>query len=314
MPKQVKAQSVGRQGERWFEGLLPPTWILQPPKDDVGVDGIVVICEDGSLNGLEFRVQVKTSSRWTVKDDEVLIRNVKRDTALYWITGFTPTLLVLHEISTGRGIFAWANQVLGGHKRFATRKDKTVSLHVPLRQELRRDSWPQIGQELRALNGMLARRLVSSGKAVPLLRAVHALAEAIHGFDFAANATKDGQPIAGDDAKLLWQLEVSCHRDVVRALHALTTDLDGSGAGVDGLSEFTAEYSNKCSGFITRFDEIVADPDKLRNLQVNVAEMAMKRAGFTRSLVDAIRQLTAIGLQVVPEPDREEGSERATAG
>lgn len=187
MPRQVRAQSVGRQGERWFEGLLPSSWILQPPKDDVGVDGIVVICEDGPLNGLEFRVQVKTSSRWTVKDDEILIRNVKRDTALYWITGFTPTLLVLHEITTGRGVFAWANQVLAGHKRLVATTGKTVSLHVPLRRELTRDAWPQIGQELRALNGMLARLLLSSGKAVPLLRAVHALAEAIHGFDFAAN-------------------------------------------------------------------------------------------------------------------------------
>src|SRR5437867_3498560 len=109
MPRQVKSQSVGRQGERWFEGLLPSTWILQPPKDDVGVDGVVVICEDGPLNGLEFRVQVKTSDKWTVSGDFISVRNVKRDSALYWITGFTPTLLVLHEVSTGRGAFAWAN-------------------------------------------------------------------------------------------------------------------------------------------------------------------------------------------------------------
>lgn len=314
MPRQVKAQSVGRQGERWFTALLPSTWILQPPLDDVGVDGVVVICEDGPLNGLEFRVQIKSSDKWTIRDESILVRNVNRDSALYWITGFTPTLLVLYEVSTGRGAFAWANQVLAGHQRLVSKAGKTVSLHVPLSRELKQEVWPQIGQELRALNGMLARRLLSSGKAVPLLRAVHALAEAIHGFDFAANCTKDGQPVVGDDAKLLWQLEVSCHRDVVRALRSISAELDGTGVKIEGLSAFTAEYASKCSGFIGRFDEIVADPDKLRNLQVNVAEMATRRAGFTRSLVDAIRQLTAIGLQVVPKPDPEEGSTHATAG
>jgi hypothetical protein len=34
---------VGREGEIWFESPLPPGWILQPPKTDTDIDGVVII-------------------------------------------------------------------------------------------------------------------------------------------------------------------------------------------------------------------------------------------------------------------------------
>jgi len=112
MPNQNEAQLTGRQGEWWFVGQLPSTWILQSPLEDVGVDGVVVICDASALNGLEFRVQIKSSRKWRTEKDFIVLKNVKTTPLLYWVTGFTPTLMVLYETSTDRGFCAWANQLL----------------------------------------------------------------------------------------------------------------------------------------------------------------------------------------------------------
>ena len=89
MLKQTEGQRTGREGERWFHNALPTNWILQPPLDDVGADGVVVICEDGPLNGTEFRIQVKSSKQWPIRDGMCCIRGVRRDAVMYWLTGFT---------------------------------------------------------------------------------------------------------------------------------------------------------------------------------------------------------------------------------
>jgi hypothetical protein len=96
MPNQNEAQLTGRRGERWFVSRLPPTWIFQPPLEDVGVDGVVVICSSGPLNGLEFRVQIKSSRKWRTSENFIVLKNVKTSSFRYWVTGFTPTLLVLY--------------------------------------------------------------------------------------------------------------------------------------------------------------------------------------------------------------------------
>lgn len=301
MLKQTEGQRTGREGERWFHNALPTNWILQPPLDDVGADGVVVICEDGPLNGTEFRIQVKSSKQWPIRDGMCCIRGVSRDAVMYWLTGFTPTLLVLYESTTKRGYCEWVNRLAAG-KGFHLGRGKTVSLKVPARQEIGASVWAQLRNDLRAMNGLITRRVLSAGKALPLLRALHALADALHGIDFAANATKDGRPpSAPDDLSVLCQLEVSCHRDVVRAMRALHEDLKESGYSIEGLSQFAEAYADRCSSFISAFPDIVENPSALRTIQVNSTELASRRAGFNRSVVEAMRQLTSIGLQIVPE-------------
>jgi hypothetical protein len=94
MPKSSTPQETGRLGERWFVSKLPASWIFQPPHEDVGIDGVVVICEPGQCNGLEFRVQVKASAQFRRKEGRIVIPDVKHSAMQYWVTGFTPTLLV----------------------------------------------------------------------------------------------------------------------------------------------------------------------------------------------------------------------------
>lgn len=303
MPKQVEAQMLGREGERWFASALPANWLLQPPLDDVGVDGVVVICEEGPLNGTEFRVQVKTSRRWMIRENTVQVGGLTRAAVMYWLTGFTPTLLVLYDSTSQRGYCEWVNRLAAVHAGVLHGSGKTLSLQVPIECEIGPDSWDRLRRDLGMMNGLISRRILSAGKALPLLQALHALTGALKGFDFAAHATKGGYRPEGEDHDILCQLEIACHRDVVRALLALQENLDGSGFQIEGIAEFARGYAEKCSSMITGFDGFVADPDTMRTVTINATDLEQRRAGFIRSILEAMCQLTAIGLQVVPEKE-----------
>src|ERR1039457_4524191 len=109
MPKQSTSQAIGHEGERWFAAQLPPKWIPQFPSTDVGVDMQVVICEDGPLNGLEFRVQVKSANRWAFQNDCIVVPGFSKASFVDLLGGFTPSLLVLYQASSKSGWCFWLN-------------------------------------------------------------------------------------------------------------------------------------------------------------------------------------------------------------
>ncbi len=303
MPKQVKAQRLGREGERWFAACLPADWLFQPPLEDVGVDGVVVICEDGHLNGTEFRVQIKASQRFRARSNMLQVAGLKRDAVLYWLTGFTPTLLVLYERSSKCGYCEWVNRLAAENERVLRGKSKTISLRVPVERRIDSEIWRTIRSELGLMNGLILRHVQAAGKALPLFRALHSLVEALHGFDFAANAKKEGEDLSGEDRKLLAQLEVACHRDVVRAVRDLDENFERSGYEIEGLKEFADLYESRCASFVDGFQQFVANPEGLTTLGINTAELLGRREGFTRSIVEAMRQLTSLGLKIRREGD-----------
>ncbi len=46
------------EGELWFASQLPRGWDWQPPRRDLGKDGLVVVRDDSELHNLEFAIQV----------------------------------------------------------------------------------------------------------------------------------------------------------------------------------------------------------------------------------------------------------------
>jgi hypothetical protein len=71
MIKLTRSQSLGNKGEQWFPAQLPEYWHFQKPTNDLGIDGVVVIAEQNSSNGIEFRVQIKSSKDWIKKGNEM---------------------------------------------------------------------------------------------------------------------------------------------------------------------------------------------------------------------------------------------------
>ncbi|HYN79820.1 MAG TPA: DUF4365 domain-containing protein, partial [Lamprocystis sp. (in: g-proteobacteria)] len=128
MPRQSRSQNIGRAGERWFNEQLPLSWISQRPTEDVGVDYLVVICEEGLLNGLEFRVQVKSSENWKVLDNHIIYSNFPREKLIDLLIGFTPALLVFYELESKTGYCFWLNQILAKYPRLIKGTAKSVTI------------------------------------------------------------------------------------------------------------------------------------------------------------------------------------------
>ncbi|MBI2920100.1 MAG: DUF4365 domain-containing protein [Planctomycetes bacterium] len=300
MPKQTRSQTIGREGEKWFEAQLPPSWIPQRPTEDVGVDALVVICEDNALNGLEFRVQIKSTSTWRIRDQHILL-SFARHSLIDLIQGFTPALLVTYESSTRRGFCFWMNQIVGKDLSLLNPRRKSVTLSIPMTRPVAGELWPRLGQEVRGLSAAVGRRVALAGRSFPILAFVHAMSEALRNFDFVAHHWSASDETSDEQAAVLHALEVSSHRDVVRAIVELSASLPPGFNPIVGLDDFAEGWIQTCESFVPGFRDLVNnhDPDlsdKVLSVRVDHDRMAAKRIGLIRSILDAQVQITKLGV------------------
>lgn len=314
MPRQSQSQLIGREGEKWFEAQLPPSWIPQRPTEDVGVDYLVVICEDNNLNGLEFRVQVKSKQSWRIRDGNILLP-FKRRSLLDIIQGFTPALLVTYETSSKRGYCYWLNQLVGKELSLLSPGPETVTLSLPMSKPIEKALWPTLGHEVRGLSSAIGRRVALAGRSFPVLAFVHSMSEALRGFDFVAHHWENSEVSTQEQKGTLHGMEISCHRDVVKAIKELEMSLPPEFNPILGLDEFAENWIISCEAFVTNFRSLVADnsPDLSEQLMATKVDhecMSGKRLGFVRSILDVQTQVTklAIGLSADTETHEQESA------
>ena len=300
MPKQSRSQTIGREGEKWFEAQLPTSWIPQRPTEDVGVDALVVICENSSLNGLEFRVQIKSSMNWRIRNDSIRLKFPRRS-LLDIIKGFTPALLVTYEASSKRGYCFWLNQLVADDVFLLSSHRESVTLSVPMTREVTSEIWPRIGQEVRGLSSAVGNRVSAAIRSFPILEFVHAASQALQTFDFVSHHWANGEEKSKEQTEVLHALEVSSHRDVVRAIKELQHSLPREINPIVGVDDFAQEWISSCESIIPGFGSLIPDghPDlskSLRGLKVDHDRMSEKRTGFVRSILEAQVRLTRLGL------------------
>jgi len=271
--------------------------------EDIGIDGVVVICSPGKFNGLEFRVQIKSNQKWTIKDNSIVVRNVKPASLRYWITGFTPTLIVLYETTTDRGFCAWANQVLADKTKLLSSEENEISLHIPMISPIDGNIWERIGHEVAGLSAVVGRRISMAGSVAPYLRALHVLSGAAKALYFVQQAHPKPGFRTEEQEALMLELEIVSHRDVIREMRALADDADSCGGDVIGFREYADNYKELCSTAIKDFDSIIQNPDVIRDCNVSPEGIAQHRNGFMHSLIDAIHQLAEAAAGVRPRED-----------
>ncbi|HLE64429.1 MAG TPA: DUF4365 domain-containing protein [Pyrinomonadaceae bacterium] len=295
MPRQNKAQETGRSGERWFPQQLPANWIFQPPHEDVGVDGVVVICDDSPSNGLEFRVQIKSSELWRVEDEHVVVR-VKRESLVYWLSGFSPTLLVLYEAASNTGWCTWINQIIAEDLSVLKGEAKMVSLRVPVAHRLDASIWKPLSRQLHSLNLRIAKRIIVAGAALPVLEATRWLMQSLHLIDLCANGRQeDSDDVPQTDLVLA---EITAHKEIVAALLQLDGDLKDAGASIIGIKDLAQRYSDDCAKFIVNFPAFVRHSGPGFTTQVNLKALIDFRPEAMRVVTQVVGKLSAISLEV----------------
>lgn len=292
MPKQTKSQAIGHEGERWFASQLPATWIPQFPTWDVGVDSLVVICEDGPLNGLEFRVQVKSSEKWQIQNDSILVKGFRRAALFDLVHGFTPALLVLYESSSATGYCYWVNQIVGKDTELLSPRRNTVTFSVPMTRQISPGLWPKLGGEVGGLMAALGRRVAISGISIPILEATHSLMQSLHLIHLCANGKGGTLP-----QNELLNAEVTAHKEIVTTLMALDAQLQELDSPIVGIREVAERYVATCARFILEFSDYVKHSGAGFVFQVCPSELVEHRPEAIRAVTQVVSKLTLLSLQ-----------------
>jgi len=293
MPYQSEAQVIGDEGERWFDGQLPPRWLPQKPDRDIGVDRVVVICEEGDLNGQEFRVQVKASRHFKITDKHILLSGIKHSTIDYWFVSPLPTLVVAYDTTSRRGYYCWHNEVYSQVAHIqGTDPQQTTTIAIPEDNILDAKAWEMIKDDLRSHHQNLRHALYVERDSRSLLPTIHSLAAAARQLN-----SFDRQSIKPDERTeqhgMLALAEIMQHRFVVTTLSDLLSQLRPDSEGATRLAAWIDLYASSVRSVFPTFDELkdwrCAPPDFQIVFVKNLVESA--RPELIRMILEMIMLL-----------------------
>jgi hypothetical protein len=266
MIKQSPAQALGNRGEQWFPAQLPKYWYFQRPSYDLGVDGVVVIAEQNQFNGIEFRVQIKSSREWSRQDDAIVLRGIKRTTARYWAAGASPTLLVFYDDSANSGFCAWALDALPPVPELLLGTSTTITVRANSPVSVDEHCWDTIRTALASRLGRFSQALHSASLAnivLPQIRDIARCIQLLHLREFTP------EPQDRDGEMLLALGQSIAHRDIVRATQKILDELDPRCLFARQLSATMEAYKSRVAEFYLGFDVLVAEADKAAAIREN---------------------------------------------
>ena len=261
MPFQSRAQIIGDLGELWFQSQLPEGWLLQKPTKDVGIDGVVVICERGKLNGKEFRVQVKASENLKIKDSKVILdkSKVKRSTINYWFISPLPTMIVAYDCTTKRGYYCWHNELYEQVSKLEYKDSSSeVVLRIP-KQELVSESWDYIRESLMWHSQNLMKSLSDARNAESMLPTIHSITSAVRQLNSIEHQPIPIEKRTSQQEGILALIEIIHHRDIISALTKLLSELHPDCDGAMRLREWIFSYRLTVLSVFPSFDKLPDD-------------------------------------------------------
>ncbi len=296
MPTLSEGQIRGDAGERWFAAQLPKGWLLQKPTTDVGIDGLVVVCEPGILNGLEFRIQIKTSKSFVKHKDHVVVPNLNIETVRYWFANPTPLLLVAFDEESEVAYFGWHDDIIDTPGQTLKSHRATLTVHLKLADTLSQEGWELIRKRLQEHYAAILRAFYQSEVAGFLVPILHDLATHVKYLVFAHcaqiwddNKSKEERE---KGEKLLWILEVRTHQEVIVTLNKLIDKLREFPIPKARMVDFLARYKADVSTFIIGFGDIPMELDPDYEIVVAPERMRIVRPVIIDALLDTMRLLS----------------------
>ena len=190
MRKQSKSQIIGREGERWFDSVLPPEWSIQKPLDDFGIDGIVAVGTETHLSPVEFGVQIKSSTHFNTVGGKIVVPKISKDELLYWSRKFYPTLFLAYDTKRKIGYFDWISNITSSDD---LRKNQDFFyLHINAKRVVTDECWPRLKAELEAFHAQFSEAFHAKFELLPVTTALASLLRNLCASALADKATQDG--------------------------------------------------------------------------------------------------------------------------
>jgi hypothetical protein len=294
MPKQSKAQVIGNAGEVWFQSQLPERWLFQRPSHDVGIDGVVVVCEDGELNGKEFRVQIKASECFKKRKDMLVVPAIKFSTIQYWFYSLQPTLLIAYDIGLQKGFFRW--HIEWYEELFEKRQSppKKVSLDIPITNELNEKSWESVRDSLRNHQKNLAMTLDTARSSRSLFPTINSLIKALRVFNH-CNLIISHSDLDEEQERTFVLSDIEQHLYVLSAVDKLLSELDQKCEGSVILLNWRTQYHNLIDSVIRDFDTLNPENFTPGDIKITYAQNFIHNARwkFSDMIFEMLTTLTA---------------------
>jgi Domain of unknown function (DUF4365) len=256
-----RLSAIGDKGELWLAARLPSGWIWQPPRKDVGKDGLVVIRDDSDLHNLEFAIQVKTATNPRISNGHICIRNVSRSSVLYWLASSHPTLVVLVSMSGDCAWYEWHFNLVGSPTDLPGEDRKTLQLRIPSKNLLTHHSWDDIRAELRRCYNYLYSSMAKADSFVWLVASIGSVCNAARNL-LKISETPLPAPPVGDDDGVLLLIEQQQHRNILVVAHKFRRALDPESALYGEVDAWIAQYEPAVRSAFLSLGEV---PSEIRN-------------------------------------------------
>lgn len=293
MPRQSEQQLTGREGERWFQSQLPNGWVLQRPTEDIGLDGVVVISDGSQYDGLEFRVQVKSSQHWNENESGILVKNLNRESVLYWLTGLTPTLLILYCNRTKSAHWYWANRLFADRRELLAGATHAIQARIPADNPLTKDSWGNIANDIAAIQSSIAETFNTAHGSRVVFQLLHSMHSALQGIYYATAKLKDGRTISPEGERLSDHLELISYRDFILALREFAARMRADSSGYAWFTALADGYQSRCAEFVRPIEALLTSSDEHGiSAELCREDMLANREALMGAIIDTLHTIT----------------------
>lgn len=282
MRRQSKSQIVGREGERWFESVLPPEWSIQRPIDDFGLDGIIAVGDSTHLTPYEFGVQIKSSLHFNFVRSHVVVPKISRDEIEYWTRKFFPTLLVAYDTNQKIGYFDWISNLVGLREMQSGKR--LFYLHIRSERVVRGECWAVIKDELKRFHREFSIAVRGAREIIPLAASLAGLLR-----NLCKSKMADVTKI--DQQHLYATVQAWTHEEVIRQLDRFIPDVDPASMAASNLQRFRDSYMDGCKLIFHDFEKQYLNPDVKWILMKKLPESESTLNELTAMLADCVRGL-----------------------
>ena len=265
----------------------------QPPRRDLGKDGLIVVRDNSDIHNLEFAVQVKSFIQPVVRDGHIVKSGVTRSAVQYWFASPLPTLIVAVDTTNRRGWFAWHLDIFHSPAEVFGGDAETLTIRIPECNQLNQDGWDTIRRQLKEHFGSIQNALWDAHVTAKLLPAINLIATAVENLVKLANSPPPaGAPDRDEGMTVL--LEQIQHRDILHAARSILQRIN-SACEAHKQIEFCIEaYEAIALSAHPRLNELPLDNNIPADLEITYAPkiLVQTRQRLIEAAIDMIRLLT----------------------
>ncbi|MEK7718555.1 MAG: DUF4365 domain-containing protein [Bacteroidota bacterium] len=253
--------AIGDKGELLFASRLPYGWIWQPPRKDLGKDGLIVIRDESELHNFEFSVQIKTTLKPRLSNKALRFSNVSRSSVLYWMAGAYPTLIVAVDLSNDRACYVWHYDLFNSVADVPKTSTGSLTISVPTDNELNTAGWNDIRSEIKRCYNRLYNSMSKGDSFVWVVASTGTICNAAKNLLKISESQVPGENITEDEGITIL-IEQQQHRNVLTVASRLLSGLSTESKLHRELREWSGLYETMVRQAFPRLGDA---PTKIAN-------------------------------------------------